>query len=55
MAQALCLQACGDRNQQVSSDLIEKLEQYGAEDGGGTLERFAEFIKAQQAKVTADS
>ncbi len=45
-------------------DVIEKLEQYGAEDGGGTPERFAEFIKAEQAKwarvireakVTADS
>lgn len=31
-------------------DVIEKFDQYGAEDGGGTPERFAEFIQAEQAK-----
>jgi tripartite-type tricarboxylate transporter receptor subunit TctC len=27
------------------SDVQEKLEQYGAEDGGGSPERFADFIR----------
>jgi tripartite-type tricarboxylate transporter receptor subunit TctC len=45
-------------------DVIEKLEQYGAEDGGGTAEKFSEFIRTEQvkwgkvikdAKVTAES
>jgi tripartite-type tricarboxylate transporter receptor subunit TctC len=31
-------------------DVMEKFEQYGAEDGGGSTERFAEFIKMEQAK-----
>jgi tripartite-type tricarboxylate transporter receptor subunit TctC len=31
-------------------DVIEKLDQYGAEDGGGSTKRFAEFIKTEQAK-----
>lgn len=46
------------------SDVQEKLEQYGAEDGGGSAQRFAEFIRVEQqkwakvikdAKVTAES
>ena len=45
-------------------DVIEKFDQYGAEDGGGTPERFAEFIRNEtqkwakvikDAKVQADS
>jgi tripartite-type tricarboxylate transporter receptor subunit TctC len=45
-------------------DVQEKLEQYGAEDGGGTPQQFAEFIRGEQqkwakvikdAKVTAES
>ena len=45
-------------------DVQEKLEQYGAEDGGGTAQRFADFIRLEQlkwakvvkdAKVSADS
>lgn len=45
-------------------DVQEKLEQYGAEDGGGTAEKFAEFIRSEQqkwarvikdAKVTVES
>jgi tripartite-type tricarboxylate transporter receptor subunit TctC len=45
-------------------DVKEKLDQYGAEDGGGSAERFAEFIRVEQqkwakvikdAKVTAES
>jgi tripartite-type tricarboxylate transporter receptor subunit TctC len=31
-------------------DVMDKFEQYGAEDGGGSTERFAEFIKVEQAK-----
>ena len=46
------------------SDVKEKLDQYGAEDGGGTAQQFADFIRAEQqkwakvirdAKVTVDS
>ncbi len=39
-------------------DVIEKFEQYGAEDGGGTSERFADFIRTEQqkwAKVIKDA
>ena len=45
-------------------DVIEKFDQYGAEDGGGTPERFAEFIRSEtqkwarvikDAKVQADA
>ena len=31
-------------------DVQEKMEQYGAEDGGGSTEKFANFIKAEQVK-----
>ena len=39
-------------------DVQEKMEQYGAEDGGGSTEKFASFIKAEQVKwaqVAADA
>jgi tripartite-type tricarboxylate transporter receptor subunit TctC len=39
-------------------DVIEKFDQYGAEDGGGTPERFAEFMRSEQqkwAKVIKDA
>jgi tripartite-type tricarboxylate transporter receptor subunit TctC len=45
-------------------DVQEKMDQYGAEDGGGSTEKFASFIRAeqkkwalvaQQAKVKADA
>ena len=39
-------------------DVQEKMEQYGAEDGGGSTEKFASFIKAEQlkwAQVAADA
>lgn len=32
------------------ADVQEKMEQYGAEDGGGSIEKFASFIKAEQQK-----
>lgn len=31
-------------------DVQEKMDQYGAEDGGGSIEKFASFIKAEQQK-----
>ena len=31
-------------------DVQEKMEQYGAEDGGGSIEKFASFIKNEQQK-----
>ena len=31
-------------------DVQEKMEQYDAEDGGGTTEKFDNFIKAEQVK-----
>ena len=34
------------------SDVQEKMEQYGAEDGGGSAEKFASFIRAEQKKWT---
>lgn len=34
------------------TDVQEKMEQYGAEDGGGSTEKFASFIKAEQQKWT---
>lgn len=46
------------------SDVQEKLDQYGAEDGGGSSKRFADFIQSEQvkwakvikdAKVSADA
>ena len=39
-------------------DVMEKFDQYGAEDGGGSAERFGEFMKAEQikwAKVIKDA
>jgi tripartite-type tricarboxylate transporter receptor subunit TctC len=39
-------------------DVQEKLEQYGAEDGGGTAQQFADFIRSEQqkwAKVIRDA
>jgi tripartite-type tricarboxylate transporter receptor subunit TctC len=39
-------------------DVQEKLEQYGAEDGGGTAQQFADFIRSEQqkwAKVIKDA
>ncbi|WP_298233785.1 tripartite tricarboxylate transporter substrate binding protein [uncultured Azohydromonas sp.] len=42
----------------VMPDVVEKLEQSGAEDGGGTAEKFAAFIQAESrkwAKVIKDA
>lgn len=40
------------------ADVKEKMDQYGAEDGGGSSQKFADFIKAEQtkwAKVARDA
>src|SRR6185369_5799252 len=31
-------------------DVQEKLDTYGAEDGGGSMEKFAQFIRSEQVK-----
>ena len=33
-------------------DVAEKLDQFGAEDGGGSAEKFSEFIRSEQTKWT---
>ena len=33
-----------------ATDVMEKLEASGAEDGGGSTEKFAQFMKTEQAK-----
>jgi tripartite-type tricarboxylate transporter receptor subunit TctC len=35
------------------ADVQERMDQYGAEDGGGTMEKFADFIRAEQVKWSA--
>ena len=32
------------------ADVQEKMDTYGAEDGGGTREKFAQFIASEQVK-----
>jgi len=40
-----------DMNRVMSMpDVMEKFEQYGAEDGGGSAEKFSDFIKTEQQK-----
>jgi tripartite-type tricarboxylate transporter receptor subunit TctC len=34
------------------TDVQEKMELYGAEDGGGSIQKFADFIKTEQQKWT---
>lgn len=65
MSPALAQRMNDDVNKVLSMpDVIERLEQYGAEDSGGSREKFAEFIRSERqswgkvirdAKVTADS
>jgi tripartite-type tricarboxylate transporter receptor subunit TctC len=31
-------------------DVVEKLEQFGAEDGGGSPKRFGDFMKSERTK-----
>ncbi|NQW80917.1 MAG: tripartite tricarboxylate transporter substrate binding protein [Polaromonas sp.] len=51
LPQAMAKRMNDDINRVMSMpDVMDKFEQYGAEDGGGSTERFAEFIKIEQAK-----
>ena len=51
MAPALVTRMNEDVNKVLAMpDVQEKMEQYGAEDGGGSVEKFANFIRAEQQK-----
>ena len=51
MPQAMVKRMNEDMNRVMAMpDVIEKFEQYGAEDGGGTPEKFADFIRTEQQK-----
>jgi tripartite-type tricarboxylate transporter receptor subunit TctC len=51
LPQAMALRMNEDINKVLAMpDVIEKLEQYGAEDGGGSARRFADFIRSEQLK-----
>jgi tripartite-type tricarboxylate transporter receptor subunit TctC len=65
MPAALAQRMNDDVNKVLSMpDVMERLDQYGAEDSGGTREKFAEFIRSERqtwgkvikdAKVTTES
>jgi tripartite-type tricarboxylate transporter receptor subunit TctC len=51
MPQAMAQRMNEDINKVLAMpDVQEKMEQYGAEDGGGSIQKFADFIKAEQQK-----
>ena len=51
LPQAMAVRMNEDINKVLAMpDVIEKLDQYGAEDGGGSARRFAEFIRSEQQK-----
>ena len=51
MPQAMAKRMNEDINRVMQMpDVMEKFEQYGAEDGGGSTDRFADFIKTEQVK-----
>jgi tripartite-type tricarboxylate transporter receptor subunit TctC len=51
MPQAMAQRMNEDVNKVLAMpDVQEKMEQYGAEDGGGSIEKFASFIKDEQQK-----
>ena len=51
MPQALVQRMNEDINKILSMpDVQEKMDQFGAEDGGGSIEKFASFIRAEQQK-----
>ena len=53
MPQAMAQRMNDDVNKVLAMpDVQEKMELYGAEDGGGSIQKFAEFIKAEQQKWT---
>ncbi len=51
MPRALAQRMNDDVNKVLAmADVQEKMEQYGAQDGGGSIDKFAEFIKSEQVK-----
>ena len=51
LPQAMAVRMNEDINKVLAMPgVIEKLDQYGAEDGGGSARRFAEFIRSEQQK-----
>jgi len=51
MPQAMAQRMNDDVNKVLAmADVQEKMDQFGAEDGGGSIEKFASFIKAEQQK-----
>ena len=53
MPQAMAQRMNEDVNKVLAMpDVQEKMELYGAEDGGGSIQKFADFIKAEQQKWT---
>ncbi len=51
MPQAMAQKMNEDVNKALAMpDVQEKMEQFGAEDGGGSIQKFADFIKAEQQK-----
>lgn len=53
MSQAMVARINNDVNKiLVMPDVIARLDEFGAEDGGGTPERFAEFMRTERAKWT---
>jgi tripartite-type tricarboxylate transporter receptor subunit TctC len=51
MPQAMAQRMNEDVNKVLAMpDVQEKMEQFGAEDGGGSIQKFADFIKAEQQK-----
>ncbi len=53
MPQAMAQRMNDDVNKVLAMpDVQEKMELYGAEDGGGSIQKFADFIKAEQQKWT---
>ncbi len=51
MPQAMAQRMNEDVNKVLAMpDVQEKMDQFGAEDGGGSIQKFADFIKAEQQK-----
>ncbi len=51
MPQAMAQRMNDDVNKVLAMpDVQEKMDQYGAEDGGGSIQKFADFIKSEQEK-----
>jgi tripartite-type tricarboxylate transporter receptor subunit TctC len=54
MPQAMAQRMNEDVNKVLAMpDMQAKLDQFGAEDAGGSIQKFADFIKAEQTKWAA--